>query len=55
MTPLYNFDNKNNIYAVLFFSEIAAVRHPGFIGRVLGPPEMTNWWFLTAEDEIDCR
>jgi len=28
---------------VLFF-EMAAVRHLGFVGRLLGPPEKTTWW-----------
>jgi len=23
---------------------MAAVRHLGFVGSVLGPPEMTTWW-----------
>ena len=29
------------------FIKMAAVRHLGFVGRLLGPPTMTNWWCLT--------
>jgi len=29
------------------FIKMAAVRHPGFVGRLLGPPTMTNWWCLS--------
>jgi len=26
------------------FFKMAAVRHLGFVGRVLGPPTKTTWW-----------
>ena len=29
------------------FCKIAAVRHLGFVGHVLGPPTMTTWWSLS--------
>ena len=27
--------------------QMAAVRHLGFVGRVLGPPTMNTWWSLS--------
>jgi len=30
-----------------FFFKMAAVRHLGFVGRLLGPPTMTTWWSLS--------
>ena len=29
------------------FFKMAAVRHLGFVGRLLGPPTMTTWWSLS--------
>ena len=29
------------------FIKMAAVRHLGFVGRLFGPPTMTNWWCLS--------
>ena len=29
------------------FFKMAAVRHLGFVGRLLGPPKMTIWWSLS--------
>jgi len=29
------------------FFKMAAVRHLGFLGRLLGPPTMTTWWSLS--------
>ena len=29
------------------FLKMAAVRHLGFVGRLLGPPTMTTWWSLS--------
>jgi len=33
--------------AILRFYKMAAVRHLGFVGRVLGSPTMTTWWSLS--------
>ena len=29
------------------FFKMAAYRHLGFVGHILGPPTMTNWWSLS--------
>jgi len=31
---------------------MAAVRHLGFVGRVLGPSTMTIWWFLLVVQNL---
>jgi len=35
-----------NIGVLTFFQNMAAVRHLGFVGRVLGPPTMITLWSL---------
>jgi len=34
-------------YLTFFFFKMAAVRHLGFVGRLLGRPTITTWWSLS--------
>ena len=50
--PLYQISSKSvkrlQRYGDLtFFSKMAAVRHLGFLGHLLGPPTTTTWWSLS--------
>jgi len=39
-------------YGNLTVFKMAAVRHLGFVGRILGPSTMTIWWFLLVVQNL---